>query len=721
VASVARTVLAFRKNNMHPGSPSLLRRLAVSAGLVLALAGFVGTARAQSEAPAPDTKLTNAACLACHNGTKGKLEAPGTGGKPHALAVLNPDKFDKGVHGGMDCVACHKEIKDNADKGTHQLDTAQKKPDCASCHEQLWQQTVKRGRQADRPRMAVVATNIENYRKSYHARPNADDKTQPNAKCSNCHDTHSFNVPADKKSSEYNQFRLTIASRCGSCHGDQLDEYKNSVHGQVNAQHMLADAAVCSDCHTAHSIAGTSSDPFKLTVTASCGNCHARQYESYRETFHGQVSALGYTYTAKCFNCHGSHDIKRVSDPESKVNVKNRLETCASCHNPKKGLTQVPTGFVSFQPHAEADLHRYPQVWAASALMTQLLVGTFAFFWLHTILWFIREYKERKARGGDLHVRVDDVPVQLRGKQFQRFSPIWRVGHITFAIALMVLTTTGMPLFYPNAPWAPAIMQFFGGPKVTGIIHRSAAVIFAGVFFWHLLHLIVRLLKNRGNWRHLQIFGPNSLVPNFKDLKDIIAMFKWFFGQGPRPTFDRWTYWEKFDYWAPFWGVTIIGVSGLVMWLPGVFGNFLPGWIFNVASIFHGEEAFLAVVFLFTVHFFNNHFRPDKFPVEVVMFTGSVPLDEYKKDHPLEFERLLKSGQLEKHLVEPPSALKLKLSKLLGFVLIAIGLTLLTLVGIGFFTGLHGRPEAPAPVVLTTQVAAPAPAVALLQKAGKAE
>ena len=108
-------------------------------------------------------------------------------------------------------------------------------------------------------------------------------------------------------------------------------------------------------------------------------------------------------------------------------------------------------------------------------------------------------------------------------------------------------------------------------------------------------------------------------------------MFKWFFGMGPRPVFDRWTYWEKFDYWAPFWGVTIIGVSGLMLWLPGVFGAFLPGWVFNVATIFHGEEAFLAVVFLFTVHFFNNHFRPDKFPLDVVMFTGTVPLDEFKK------------------------------------------------------------------------------------------
>jgi cytochrome b subunit of formate dehydrogenase len=194
----------------------------------------------------------------------------------------------------------------------------------------------------------------------------------------------------------------------------------------------------------------------------------------------------------------------------------------------------------------------------------------------------------------------------------------------------------------------------------------------------------VRIWKKRATFR---IFGPDSLVPNLQDGKDMLAMFKWFFGKGPRPVFEHWTYWEKFDYWAPFWGVTIIGVSGLMMWLPNLTGSWLPGWVFNVAAIFHGEEAFLAVVFLFTVHFFNNHFRPDKFPVEVVMFTGTMSLEHYKREHAVEYERLLKSGELQKFLVDAPSAPMTLASKLLGFTLIAVGLTLLAGVAIGFFTG----------------------------------
>ena len=673
-------------------SLSRLRRFALSGWLIgacLVLPGIAATAAEESPAKAAEPTLDNATCLTCHDAKKPKLEVPTAAGKPRALHAVDADKFQKGVHSRMQCVACHADIKDNAQKGNaHAKDPSQplQKVDCAGCHQDLWEQTVKHGRSTERPRLGVVARNIEAYRKSFHARPSPDDKTKPNAYCDNCHDTHTFNVPP-KNTPEYTQWRLSIPTTCGGqCHTDQLEAYQGSVHAKVNASKMLADAAVCSDCHTAHAVSNTSGDAFKLTVSQNCGNCHSKQLETYKDTFHGKVSTLGYSYTAKCYNCHGSHEIVRVNDEKSKVFGENRLKTCQSCHNPKKGLPDVPKGFASFQPHADPhDMHNYPQVWAAFQLMTGLLLGTFAFFWLHTALWFYREYKERKARGGvHEHVRIDEVPAQLHQKQYQRFSATWRAAHLLFAVSLMVLTLTGMPLFYPDVAWAPTIMKLLGGPRTAGLIHRGAAVIFAGVFFWHLLYMLIRIGRN---WRSFKLFGPDSLVPNLQDLTDIIAMFKWFFGKGPRPKFDRWTYWEKFDYWAPFWGVTIIGLSGLIMWLPGFFGAFLPGWIFNVAAIFHGEEAFLAVVFLFTVHFFNNHFRPDKFPVEVVMFTGTMSLEEFKTDHGVQYQRMLDSGELERHLVDPPSAGKVKASKALAFTLIAIGLTLLTLVGIGFFRG----------------------------------
>jgi cytochrome b subunit of formate dehydrogenase len=130
--------------------------------------------------------------------------------------------------------------------------------------------------------------------------------------------------------------------------------------------------------------------------------------------------------------------------------------------------------------------------------------------------------------------------------------------------------------------------------------------------------------------------------------------------------------------------MTIIGVSGVMMWFPAATASIFPGWVFNVAAIVHGEEAFLAAVFLFTVHFFNNHFRPDKFPQDITMFTGRVPLELWKHEHRREYDRLVASGELENYLVEAPSAPFTLGSKVLGATLITIGLTLLTLVLLGF-------------------------------------
>ena len=96
--------------------------------------------------------------------------------------------------------------------------------------------------------------------------------------------------------------------------------------------------------------------------------------------------------------------------------------------------------------------------------------------------------------------------------------------------------------------------------------------------------------------------------------KEAVQSIRWFFGLGPRPSYGRYTYWEKFDYFAVLWGIIIIGGTGLVLWFPEIFTRILPGWSVNVATIIHSDEALLAVGFIFTIHFFNTHFRPDKFP-----------------------------------------------------------------------------------------------------------
>jgi cytochrome b subunit of formate dehydrogenase len=508
-----------------------------------------------------------------------------------------------------------------------------------------------------------------------------DTPTQPNAVCSECHNTHSFDVPADKKSPQYAAWRKEIPALCGeSCHDEQLETFAESVHGQEVLDKNNAKAPVCTSCHTNHEITNTSLASFKLLNNEECGSCHKDRLKTYRDTYHGQVTKLGYAETAKCYDCHGSHGILSAKNPESMVHPDNRLETCRECHDGKK-RPLATAGFATFGPHAHShDFEKYPQMWIATKFMVALLIGVFAFFWLHSGLWYYREWQDRKAHKAVPHVRTEGLS-QDEKKFFQRFPVGWRIAHLAFALITMTLVLTGTAALFSHTSWAPVVAQALGGARGLALIHRVAAALFISIFFIHFIYVMQKLLRDRSfRW-----FGPDSLVPNWKDLSDMVGMFKWFVGKGEKPRFDRWTYFEKFDYWAVFWGVSIIGASGLLLAFPSVTATYLPGWVFNVATVVHGEEAFLAAVFLFTVHFFNNHFRPDKLPPpDIVMFTGTQSLEEFRREHPAQYQRLVDAGELDKYLVDAPSRPMTLGSKILGVTLIAAGLTLLVLVIVGF-------------------------------------
>ena len=631
-------------------------------------------------------KLDNATCQTCHDGKKDKLEVTAADGAKRPLQTVNTDKYGKSVHAKMECVACHREIIDSVTP--HQKVAGAPKVECAQCHLDLWEAAKKDNKTVEKPRLGIVAENVAAYRKSFHAKPNKDEPDKQNAICSDCHNVHTFDVPP-RGTQERKDWHLTVPTVCGeTCHTDHLEDWTASAHGR-EAEKKNFKTAVCSDCHTTHDIVGSSTDKAKLAITASCGDCHKDAYESYKASYHGQVNRLGYAYTAKCADCHGSHAIEPSKDPKSRMHEKNRLKTCQKCHSGKEGKPGLATaGFLSFSPHGNShDFAKYPEIWLTTKAMIALLVGVFAFFWLHSGLWWYREYKDRQQGKTVPHVRIDDLPPEVATRHVRRFGPMWRLAHLLFALSVMLLVLTGMAAFFPETSWAKAVMAAFGTPKIAGQVHRLAAYTMLGIFAIHLVAVTITILRN---WKDFRFFGPDSFVPNWKDMHDMIDMFKWFVGKGERPRIERWSYWEKFDYWAVFWGMAIIGGSGMMLAFPHVVAAYLPGWVFNVAMVVHGEEAVLAAVFLFTVHFFNNHFRPDKLPPpDVVMFTGTQSLQEFRHEHRAQYDRLVASGQLEKYLVDAPSAPFTLASKILGLVLIAFGLALLLLIVIGFAGGGH--------------------------------
>jgi cytochrome b subunit of formate dehydrogenase len=259
-----------------------------------------------------------------------------------------------------------------------------------------------------------------------------------------------------------------------------------------------------------------------------------------------------------------------------------------------------------------------------------------------------------------------------------RFTPLQRTLHALVIVSFLGLVLTGLPLRFAYAPWARVLVRAVGGLEAAGVIHRLCAIITFGYFLTHVGSLIYRKLRGTP-WKRI-LWGPDSMVPQPKDLRDLIAMFKWFLGRGARPQFDRYSYMEKFDYLGVFWGVAIIGSSGLLLWFPEFFAKFLPGWAFNVATIIHGDEALLAMSFIFTIHFFNVHLRPEKFPIDLVIFTGRATVDYLKEEHPLEYDRRREAGALEGLVAPPVSRIAYLWSIALGFVSLGLGILVIVLV-----------------------------------------
>ena len=272
---------------------------------------------------------------------------------------------------------------------------------------------------------------------------------------------------------------------------------------------------------------------------------------------------------------------------------------------------------------------------------------------------------------------ITPAPAASAPEHLLRFDLPTRVLHVVVMATFLGLAATGMPLLFSEAPWARALAMLFGGFRGAGIVHRifGAALLLAVV--WHLASVAWRAFV-RGE-KGL-FWGPDSMVPQPRDVAQLYQQLRWFFGKGPQPKFERFTYWEKFDYWAVLWGTALMGAAGLVLWFPVAASRVLPGWMFNVALFVHGAEATLAIVFIFVVHFFNGHLRPGKFPMDTVIFTGSVPGTEMRHERAGQFERLQRERGLDRLGVAAPTAAVLVRARIAGTIGLSIGLALFVLI-----------------------------------------
>jgi thiosulfate reductase cytochrome b subunit len=220
---------------------------------------------------------------------------------------------------------------------------------------------------------------------------------------------------------------------------------------------------------------------------------------------------------------------------------------------------------------------------------------------------------------------------------FQRFNINLRLQHIGLFTSFLVLTLTGLPIKFEMSGISRFIVTLFGGFDRMLTVHLVAAVVMLVVFIYHILYLIVSpVVLKKISW---------AILPSLKDFSDVFydVLHMMGFRKDP-PRFDRYSYKEKFDYWAVFWGIAIMGGSGLMMWFPQIAAQYVPRWVIDSARYAHTDEAMLAISAVFIWHFFNVHLNPRFFPMNPVWYRGTVSREEMEEDHPLELERLDAEG-----------------------------------------------------------------------------
>jgi len=592
------------------------------------------------------------------------------------------------VASAVDCAICHAEQVTAHSEGTHGILAAQGNPDaptCLDCHDKhytpdhldptsptfarnvpdLCARCHREGEVAARRINHEGPDIVKSYVMSIHGKGLLESGLVVTATCPDCHMPHKQLPPSDTAST-VNQHN--IASTCGTCHHGIEEQYRTSIHWFAREDAPEdRELPTCEDCHTSHTISRTDLGDFRLMMMSQCGRCHEDESETFFDTFHGKVSRLGDAGAAKCYDCHGTHNIHPVDNPESTLSRRNIVDTCSQCH---PAANRRFTGYLTHATHHDAE--KYPFLFWSFWGMTALLVGTLGFATAHTGAWLYRLWRTPELRA---HVKV----ARAEKRMVKRFTTFERSLHLVMLLSFFTLALTGMALKFSYMGWAQTFASALGGFSTTGVLHRLGAITLLTVFGIHLWDVRKRKQSSDQSWKEF-IFSDRSLIFNKNDAKEFWQSIKWFLGRGERPNYGRWTYWEKFDYFAVFWGMFIIGSTGLLLWFPEFFTIVLPGWTVNVATILHSDEALLAVAFIFTVHFFNTHFRPDKFPMDPVIFTGRVSLEELKRDKPREYEQMRESGELQESLVQPYPEKTERVFRIFGYTALAIGLTLIALI-----------------------------------------
>src|SRR5215469_14157744 len=576
--------------------------------------------------------LGDEACQSCHGNAHDIASAQIALSKCAHCHAEEARDFHESVHGqaaasgdaqSPTCVSCHGNAHQIQPSGDVSSPVAKRNlPDtCATCHSNP---------QFLRTHNIPFAHPVELYRESVHGRM-IESGNEKAAVCSDCHGSHGI-FPVQDARSKVNHWNLS--STCGQCHAEIAKTYLESVHGEA----MIAgvkDAPVCSDCHGEHLIlepqqAGSPVNPLRVSLV-TCGRCHnderlALRYNlpkdripSYADSYHGLALREGSESVANCASCHGIHNIFRPTDPRSTVNRASLSKTCGNCH------AGAGEHFAIGPVHVQmASGPNHPLVKWIRWTYWVLIPLTLGFMIVHNLIDFIAKLARRKSR-------------HEAGEYVTRMTRNFRMAHAGVVLSFPILVYTGFALKYPDALWARPILLWERHFAFRGAVHRAAAVVLLAATLYHLIHLAA-VRQDRSRFL-------KAMLPTFKDVADLAQVFAYNLGLTKiEPTFTKFNYAEKVEYWAFMWGTMVMTVSGLLLWFNNFTLRHFPKWISDAATAVHYYEALLATFSILLWHFYMVIFDPLVYPMDTAWLNGKVAADHYRHSRPV-YLRALESAE----------------------------------------------------------------------------
>ncbi len=247
-----------------------------------------------------------------------------------------------------------------------------------------------------------------------------------------------------------------------------------------------------------------------------------------------------------------------------------------------------------------------------------------------------RRHREEAQRGK--HPREE-------GETFLRFNRNFRFQHMVMFTSVIILIITGMPIKFPNFILSRFVINFWGGIQNSTVVHRIGA----GMLIYFMVHHLLYTVLTRDGRRDFVL-----LIPMPKDAKDIVLNIRNFLGKtAEKPRFGRFSYIEKFDYGAVYWGCIIMIGSGALLWFQDTVLKYMPKYMLDVAHEMHSDEAMLATLAIVIWHFYNVHFNPDRFPGTLLWWHGQLTEHEMMEEHILEYEEIMEKRRLEKDRQAP--------------------------------------------------------------------